>query len=245
MNQVRTGIILGCLVMGGFHAQAVDFAQDVRPILSDKCFTCHGPDEHARKADFRMDLGEAKYTEEVIVVGDGAASEFYQRLVTEDMDDRMPPEETDVQLTAEEIATIKTWIDEGAVYSKHWSFRPVTAPEVPIVADSAWGTNAIDNFIVARLERDGLAPSGIADKETLIRRLSFDLRGLPPTLDEIDAFVADKEAGAYERVVDRFLADDAFGERMALDWLDAARYADTFGYQSDVNSNMWPWRDWL
>jgi Protein of unknown function (DUF1553)/Protein of unknown function (DUF1549)/Planctomycete cytochrome C len=226
------------------------FNRNIRPILSNNCFKCHGPDSAAREADLRLDSrqGATALTEDglaAIVPGDAAASELIRRITASDPDDRMPPAETKKELTNEEIALLRRWIDEGAKWQDHWAFIPPTEPTLPVVQLTDWPINTIDTFVLARMEREGLSPSPIADRATLIRRLTFTLTGLPPTLEEIDAFQRDTAPGAYERVVDRLLASEHFGERMANDWLDAARYADTNGYHHDDFRTMWPWRDWV
>lgn len=233
-------------------AGPVDFNRDIKPILSDRCYTCHGPDEEQRQAELRLDRREgllatveAGEGTHVVKPGDLSNSEIFLRITSDDDTLRMPPADANLNLTPGEIDLIKRWIEQGAVWNKHWSLLPVADVAIPEIADSSWLRNAIDHFVLARLQRDGLAPTAEANKERLIRRLTFDLTGLPPTLEEIDAFLADDSAEAYEKVVDRLLASRRYGERMAVDWLDVARYADTYGYQSDVYRAMWPWRDWV
>jgi mono/diheme cytochrome c family protein len=226
---------------------AVRFDRDILPVLSDHCFQCHGPDAKARKGDLRLDLKEdALRTENpVIVPGKSVESELIARIESADPDEVMPPPKSNHALTKAQIATLRHWIDAGATWGKHWAFVPPTLPEVPAVGDPSWARNPIDRFILARLDAEGLKPSPEAAKTTLIRRVTLDLIGLPPTLDEIDAFLADDRPDAYERVVDRLLASPHYGERHAWDWLDAARYADSNGYQGDNDRTMWPWRDWV
>ncbi len=227
----------------------VQFNRDIRPILSDTCFHCHGPDKAKRKADLRLDLeGSAKAKIEdhfAIVPGDPATSELIRRITAIDPKDRMPPVEAGRQLTPRQIALLRRWIEQGATWQAHWSFIAPTRPALPHVTDSLWSRNAVDPFILARLEKEELQPSIEADRATLIRRVSLDLTGLPPTPAEVEAFLADGSAQSYERVVDRLLASPRYGERMAIRWLDAARYADTSGYQTDGDRSMWRWRDWV
>lgn len=232
--------------------EQIDFNFHVKPILSDRCFKCHGPDANARKTDLRFDTEEgafARLTESArayaLVPGSLSKSEVFHRLISDDPDYRMPPPESNLALTPDEIALILKWIEQGATYKPHWSLIPPEKPDLPAVENAAWPRNGIDFFVLARLEEEALAPTDEASKETLLRRVTFDLTGLPPTLDEIDAFLADDRPDAYERVVDRLLASEAYGERMATEWLDVARYADSHGYQDDGLRNMWPWRDWV
>jgi len=252
MRQVAllfVGMAVGTLRLAQAEAP-VSFNRDVRPILSDKCFTCHGPDERARKAGLRVDLDgpafqPAKSGATPLVPGDLAASELIKRIVTTDADDKMPPTDFGKHLSDAEIDILKRWVTEGAKYEKHWSFIAPVSPEPPAVMHGELVKNPIDNFILARLEEDGLSISPEADRATIIRRLSLDLTGLPPTPAEVDAFVNDPRSDAYEQVVDRLLASPAYGENMARKWLDLARYADTNGYHIDNERYMWRWRDWV
>ncbi len=228
----------------------IEFNRDIRPLLSDTCFQCHGPDKAKRKGGLRLDLeASAKARLDghfTIVPGQPAKSELIRRITTSDADDRMPPAEAGRQLKPEQVELLRRWIEQGAKWQPHWSLIAPKRPAVPAVAHRQWAiANPIDNFILTRLEREGLQPSPEADRAALIRRVSLDLTGLPPTLAEVDAFLADSSPQAYERVVDRQLASPRFGERMASRWLDAARYADTSGYQSDGERYMWRWRDWV
>ena len=230
-------------------ASPVDFSRDIRPLLSDRCFHCHGPDEKDRKGGFRLDqkksaFGEAESGEHPIVAGKPEASELVRRITADDPDERMPPAESNKKLSAAEIELLRRWVREGAVWQDHWAFTAPTQPALPAVKDAHWGRNEIDRFVLARLERQRLHPSAEANRETLIRRLSLDLVGLPPTLADIDAFVQDKSDNAYEKLVDRLLASPHYGERMAVEWLDGARFADTNGFQNDFVRDMSPWRDW-
>ncbi len=226
------------LLASSLHAAKLEYNRDVRPILSDKCFKCHGPDSAARKADRRLDVREAALTEldgvRAIVPGKPDVSELVLRAESSDPDEQMPPRKSNLRLSKDEIAVLRRWVAEGAEYQPHWSF----------VAPKAL-TGSIDTFVHERLAQDGLQPSSAADKPTLIRRVSLDLTGLPPTPEEVDAFLADASPQAFERVVDRLLASPRYGERMALDWLDGARYADTNGYFSDKERQAWPWREWV
>ncbi len=239
---------------GGFFAlplaAQVEFNRDVRPILSERCYTCHGPDETKRLSGLRLDT-EAGAKADLgghfaIVPGDPGSSEMIQRVTSGDPAKRMPPAYAgQAKLTDAEISILTRWVEQGAAWQGHWSFVTPTRPETPAVSDAAWPKNPIDNFVMERLDRLGLKPSPAADRRTLIRRVSMDLTGLPPTLAEVNAFVNDQSPDAYEKVVDRLLTSPRYGERMAMRWLDAARYADTNGYQTDAERSMWRWRDWV
>jgi hypothetical protein len=229
----------------------VDYNRDIRPILSKNCYACHGPDAKSRSTKMRLDHRESAVAKNKkgiapIVPGKPEASELIRRVSTDDESDQMPPKETGNRLTPEQIATLKRWIAEGANYSEHWAFvKPVQKP-LPSVKERAWPRNAIDYFVLDRLEKEGLKPSPEADRFTLLRRASLDLRGLPPSLEEIDEFARDTSSDAYERAVDRFLKDAAFGERWARMWLDLARYADSAGYGSDpLRPDIYRYRDWV
>lgn len=223
------------------------FSRDVHPILSENCFACHGPDDKARKAKLRLDTREGAFKEREgkapIVPGKPEQSEVMRRILTNDPDDHMPPLDSGKKLKPGQVETLKKWIAEGADYTGHWAFQPIKAPALP--EGGAGLSNPIDRFVVAKLGEQGLGLSPAASKATLIRRLYFDLTGLPPTPAEVDAFVADRSPDAYEKVVDRLLASPHYGERMALDWLDAARYADTHGYHIDAGRDMTAWREWV
>jgi hypothetical protein len=221
---------------------AVDFDRDIRPILSDNCFSCHGPDEKRRMANLRFDSKDGGAFR-VVTPGDSAHSSLYARVSTAEKGKRMPPMGN--ALTEKQIALIKEWIDGGAKWETHWSYVPPKRPALPEVAQKGWTRNPIDNFILAHLEQEHLKPSPEADKATLLRRVTFDLTGLPPTIAEIDSFLADRSPNAYEKRVDALLARPQFGERMAMQWLDLSRYADTHGYHIDSHREMWHWRDWL
>ncbi|MGI8603368.1 MAG: PSD1 and planctomycete cytochrome C domain-containing protein [Verrucomicrobiales bacterium] len=241
--------IVSALVCGLPPAAAVeslDFNRDVRPILSDKCFRCHGPDENERKAKLRLDSFEGATRElegrAAIVAGQPGKSELVRRIHASDPDDIMPPPETKKSLTIEEKAKLERWIAEGASYKQHWAFLTPKRPATPVISGAK---NPLDGFISARLEKDGFSPAPEASKESLIRRVTFDLIGLPPTVEEIDVFLADASSNAYENIVDRLLESPRFGERMCLHWLDLARYADTHGYHLDSGRDMWRWREWV
>jgi hypothetical protein len=221
----------------------VRFGRDILPILSENCFRCHGPDDKARKAKLRLDTREGAL--KVVLPGNSAASELIRRINANTEEDGMPPAKSNRHLTAQQKKLLANWIDQGARWEKHWAYETPVRPPVPDVQNKAWLRNAIDNFVLARLEKEGLAPSAEAAKETLIRRVTLDLIGLPPTTDEVARFVADNSPNAYERVVDRLFASPHYGERMAMEWLDQARFADTNGYQNDFARTMWPWRDWV
>lgn len=218
----------------------LDYTADVRPILSDRCFFCHGPDAERREADLRLDVQEAAH-EYAIVPGDPDASEVIARVFSEDPELLMPPPASKIALTERERQILRRWIEQGAEYEAHWAFVPVAKPST----ENAGGQSPVDQLVQAKLAEHALELAPEADRATLIRRLSFDLTGLPPTIDQVDAFVKDTADDAYERLVDALLSSERFGERMATDWLDVARYADTYGYQNDRYRDMWPWRDWV
>ncbi|HEY7115118.1 MAG TPA: DUF1549 domain-containing protein, partial [Tepidisphaeraceae bacterium] len=227
----------------------VNFSRDIHPILTENCFACHGFDDKARKAKLRLDIKEGAYKEHdgkaAIVPGKPEESEAIRRILTNDPDDHMPPPDSGKKLTPKQIELIKKWIAQGADYTGHWSFQPVIATPVPEVKNAAWCRNEIDRFVLKKLESNGLTPSPEADRPTLLRRVTFDLTGLPPTLKELDDFLNDRSSDAYEKVVARLLASPHYGERMALDWLDAARFADTHGYHIDAGRDMTRWREWV
>ena len=227
----------------------VDFSRDIRPILSDNCFACHGPDEGQRQANLRLDTKEGAFADRggypVIVARDAAASRLYQSISHGQGIARMPPPGFERRPTSEQIELVRRWIDQGAEWETHWAFRTPVRGALPRVENEAWPRNPIDYFVLARLEQEGLEPSRQADKARLLRRVSFDLTGLPPTPEEVEAFLADDSPGAYDKVVDRLLRSPRYGERMAMPWLDLARYADSHGYNIDSLREMWPWRDWV
>lgn len=235
-------LFLSCRANGELH-----FNQDIRPILADTCFNCHGVDEGSRKAGLRLDTAEGAYENHddfrAIVPGDLKESELIYRIFNDDEDEVMPPPDHPHQLSETQKNTLKQWVLEGGKYEGHWAFIP---PEkAKILGSSKWGENAIDSFILKKLTEAGLTPQPEASPETLLRRLSLDLTGLPPTLDEQKIFLKDKSPDAYEKLVDRLLNSPRYGERMAMWWLDGARYADTHGFQADWERYQWPWRDWV
>jgi hypothetical protein len=243
-----TGVV-GRTVAAEPLPRTVEFNRDIRPILSDTCFQCHGPDKAKRKADLRLDTEAGAFADlggsRVLVPGRPDKSELYLRITTEDPKERMPFPGSGRKLSQRQIDLIRRWIEQGAKWQKHWAFLPPRRHPLPVVKNPSWTRNAIDAFILDRLEREGLAPSAEADRITLIRRVTLDLTGLPPTIAEVDAFLADRSPDAFERVVDRLLSSPRLGERLATRWLDAARYADTNGYQTDGDRTMWRWRDWV
>ena len=239
---VLMSVVLGLVGVSPAQAEPVDFNADIRPILADRCFHCHGPDTSKNKADLRLDL-EDHAKEFAISPGDVSDSDLITRILSTDPEEHMPPPDSGKKrLTSEETALFVQWIEEGAKWDTHWAWTPPTRPE-PI--DNVNAQNPIDSFVRARVLDAGLTPAPEAPRETLIRRASFDLTGIPPTLEEIDAFVNDKSDKAFEKVLDRLLASPHYGERMAIDWLDGARYADSNGFQNDFGRDMHPWRDWV
>jgi len=245
-------------------AEPVRFSRDILPILSDNCFHCHGPDEKHREGGLRLDdevaAKQVREARAAVVPGKSTASELVRRITSHDADEVMPPKDSKRKLTADQIALLKRWVDEGAVWGKHWAYESPQRPPLPAVKNSNWPRNEIDSFVLQRLDREGLTPSAEASPEVLIRRVYLDLIGLPPTVEEVDEFVRrfrsstlnEGESGrggdgekAYSALVDKLLASPEYGERWAWEWLDAARYADTGGYQGDPERTMWPWRDWV
>lgn len=231
----------------------IDFNRDIKPILSNNCYFCHGPDEAERKGGVeglrldtlegaKVDLGSGNFA---IVPGQPEKSDLLKRIASSDADEMMPPAKTGKKLSAKEIETLREWIKQGAPYAQHWSYSPPTSPPLPSVKNAAWPKNEIDRFLLARLEREDLQPQPEADRYTLIRRLSLDLTGLPPTLAEVDAFVKDTDPQAYEKLVDRLLQKEAYGEHWAHQWLDLARYADSAGYADDPSRVIWLYRDYV
>lgn len=242
--------VLGPLPADAAAPRRINYSRDIRPILSNSCYKCHGPDERERKAGLRLDTRQGAYAklesgDTAIVPGSTAKSAMIQRLTSHDADNKMPPPDSGKTVTAEQIELIKTWIAEGAEFHPHWSFVPPKHLPAPAIRTPQAAKNPIDRFIIARLEEEGLAPSPEADKTTLIRRATLDLTGLPPTLNEVDAFLADHSPNAYEKLVDRLLASPQYGEQMTRYWLDAARYGDTHGLHLDNERSIWPYRDWL
>ncbi|HEY5911682.1 MAG TPA: DUF1553 domain-containing protein [Verrucomicrobiae bacterium] len=241
-------ILLSAPAWGGTNAPVL-FNRDIRPILSDNCFPCHGFDASKRKAELRLDTAEGATTPHKgrlpINGGDLETSEVWRRVSSRDPKIQMPPPESARKLKPDEITTIRDWIVQGAAYQKHWAFDPPVRPEPPAVADLAWVRNEIDRFILSTLAHRGMAPSPEASRETLIRRVTLDLTGLPPGLEEVDTFLADHSPDAYEKLVDRLLASPRYGEQMARYWLDVARYGDTHGLHLDNERSIWPYRDWV
>ena len=242
-------IVLLCS-SSSWAADSVDFNRDILPILSDHCYACHGPDAGKRQGDLRLDRKEDAFKELAsggfaVAPGKIDDSKLLARIATTDDDERMPPKEAGPPLKPAQIEKIRQWIAAGAEWKGHWSYLKVERPGVPQVSNPAWPRNGIDHFILKKLDEHGLKPSPEADKATLIRRLSFDLIGLPPTIAEVDAFLANTNEGAYERLVERLLNSPHYGERMAIKWLDLARYADTNGYHVDDHRNIWKYREWV
>jgi hypothetical protein len=229
----------------GRTAPPVEFNRDIRPILSENCFYCHGPDKNQRKAKLRLDDRAIALAKGAIVPGKPDESELVSRIFSTVADEQMPPPETHKKLTPAQKATLKRWIAEGAEYQPHWAYITPKRPPLPAVKDAGWVRDPIDAFILAGLEEKKVKPSPEADRRTLLRRLSFDLTGLPPTPEEVRAFVADRDPNAYEKQVDRLLASPHYGERMAVAWLDLVRFADTVGYHGDQNQHVFPYRDYV
>ncbi|MGA6120901.1 PSD1 and planctomycete cytochrome C domain-containing protein [Sphingobacterium anhuiense] len=231
---------------------SISYNFHVRPILSDKCFACHGPDANKRDADLRLDIPEEAYkalksnaTAHGIVPFKPKNSEVFLRISSKDTSYIMPPIATNLTLTATEIAIIEKWIKQGAKYEKHWAFTAPKTPTIPKVKNTKWIKNEIDYFVLDKLEHKKIAPNPEAEKERLLRRVSLDITGLPPSLQMMDKFMADNSPNAYEKVVESLMASPAYGERMALHWMDVSRYADSHGYQDDNYRSQWPWRDWV
>ena len=257
--RTRLIIVMTAFMLGGSSAPVysgeafsaeTDFNHDIRPLLAEACFTCHGPDENKREADLRLDVNEgltgiSSSDDPILKPHRPEESELYKRLVHSDPAQRMPPPDALHQLTTSEIELIKKWIAEGGSWDEHWAFVTPMQPEWPAVIDASWVRQPLDLFILSKLESQGLNPSVRADRRTLIRRVTFDLTGFPPTPEEVNRFLADDSDNAYEQLVDRLLDSPRFGERLAVDWLDASRYADTHGYHEDFHRDMWPWRDWV
>ena len=247
MRTARLLLAVLCVSAGSGLAEpgAISFGRDIRPLLSRRCLACHGFDEEARRADLRLDTREGATAARpggrapAIIPGRAGRSLLLARVRSQDPGERMPPPESGPALRDEEIALLERWIAEGAVFEPHWAFQPVQRPTVPA------GAHPVDHFVEARLARSGFDLAPPADPGTRLRRLSLDLRGLPPTPGELQAFTSDPAPEAWERVVDRLLASEHFGERLAEDWLDLARFADSTGYAADRTHEIWPWRDWV
>ncbi len=248
------GLIAGGMFSPAFvHADAppakIDFNRDIRPILSETCFACHGPDKNKRKADLRLDTKEGLHNladgPKVIVPGKPGESELIARLTSTSAEERMPPASTGKTVTPEQIELIRKWIEQGAEFKGHWAYIAPTMSPIPSVDLPGFVKNDIDRFVLAELKERGLAPSAAADRRTLIRRLFFDLLGLPPKPEDVEAFVADKSPEAYEKLVDHLLDSPQYGERMAMFWLDLVRYADTNGYHGDNHEDRDMYRDYV
>ncbi|HBJ34658.1 MAG TPA: chromosome segregation protein, partial [Planctomycetaceae bacterium] len=229
----------------------VDFNRDIRPILSDHCFNCHGPDANTLQAGLRLDQEESVFAaaesgNAPVVRGDIGASELIKRIASSDPNDVMPPPDFDKPISPIQADLLRRWIEQGANWSGHWAFESVRVPTVP-TQDLAAGIvhNAIDSFVLAKLKSEGLSQSPLESRDRLIRRVSLDLTGLPPSVREVEDFLADGSPNAFETVVDRLLASQHFGERLAIPWLDLARYGDTSGYHNDSLRDMWLWRQWV
>ncbi|HVX48888.1 MAG TPA: DUF1549 domain-containing protein, partial [Chitinophagaceae bacterium] len=255
---VLSAIIIAVIIFitschSGNGSNEVSYNFDIRPILSDKCFACHGPDANKRKAHLRLDIGDSAYAplQETkgafaIVPGKPGESELYKRITSTDPTYQMPVPDSHLGLlTEDQVALFKKWIEQGAKYERHWAFTPPKKVPLPEVDDKKWVKNEIDYFTLAKMEEKGLKPNEEADKERLLKRISLDITGLPPSIEMMDKFLNDKSPDAYEKMVDQLLASNAYGEKMAVHWLDVARYADSYGYQDDNIRTQWPWRDWV
>ena len=252
-------VLIACKQEGEYAAipskkipEIVDYNFDVRPILSDKCFACHGPDVNKREEDLRLDTPEGAYkalknteNEFAVVPKNLEKSVLYQKITAKDSSELMPPLDSNLKLSSYEIKVLKKWIEQGAVYEPHWAFVAVHKPELPKLKNTDWVNNEIDYFVMQKLEDIGLTPNATADKERLLKRLSLDITGLPPTPEMRKKFVQDNAKDAYEKIVDELLASEQYGEKMASHWLDVARYADSHGFQNDQLRTMWPWRGWV
>ena len=249
MSRFRRAFLPIVVLAGPSHAQTIEFNRDVRPILSENCFACHGPDKNHRKAKLRLDVATSALVERegrfAIKPGQPGRSELVRRINAVGSKDLMPPGKSHKKLTSAEIEQLTKWIAQGAEYERHWSFTPPRARKLPVVRDAEWCRNLVDFWVLSRLDREGLRPTEEANRTTLLRRVAFDITGLPPTPEEIDAFVSDRRADAFERVVDRLLGSKHYGERMAIYWLDLVRFADTVGYHGDQVHAIAPYRDWV
>jgi hypothetical protein len=249
MSRFRSAFLPIVVLAGASHAQTIEFNRDVRPILSENCFACHGPDKNHRKAKLRLDVATSALAERegrfAIKPGQPDRSELVRRINAVGSKDLMPPGKSHKKLTSAEIEQLTKWIAQGAEYERHWSFTPPRARKLPVVRDAEWCRNLVDFWVLSRLDREGLRPTEEANRSTLLRRVTFDITGLPPTPEEIDAFVSDRRADAFERVVDRLLGSKHYGERMAIYWLDLVRFADTVGYHGDQVHAIAPYRDWV
>jgi len=243
---------MGVLATNEQIPDQISYNFHIRPILSDNCFACHGPDANKREAGLRLDVAESAYQElkenpnvHALVPGKPNRSAVYTRIKTDDAELKMPPPDSNLKLTDYEVKLIRKWIDQGAKYEPHWAFVAPQSPELPEVKNKGWAKGEIDLFVLEKQEENGISPNKQADRERLIKRLSFDLIGLPPTLEMMDRFLTDSSDITYEKIVDELLQNPAYGEKMALQWMDIARYADSYGYQADNYRTQWPWRDWV
>ncbi|MCK5441374.1 MAG: DUF1549 domain-containing protein, partial [Maribacter sp.] len=232
--------------------EKVDYNFHIKPILSDKCYTCHGPDANKRKAGLRMDIESSAFSELpespgkfALVAGKPNSSIAYLNMISDDPDEMMPPPDSKLKLNSYEKRLIKKWIKQGGKFQKHWAFIAPLKSEPPVIENTGWPQNEIDYFILKKIEENNLVPSKKAKIETLIRRISLDLTGLPPKPEFVKELVKGKSGNVIKEVVDHFLGVRAYGERMTQNWLDVARYADSHGYQDDSYRTMWPWRDWV
>ncbi len=237
------GLALLALNLPKAQADPVDFNRDIRPLLSGKCFACHGPDAAAREADLRLDRRDVAIDYGAIVPGKIDESSLVERVLSDDPDIQMPPKGE--RLSADDVAKLKAWIEDGAKYDEHWAYQRPTSPARPVVRDESWATSEIDFYILRKIEQVGLTPSPKAEPAVLLRRLYLDLIGMPPSVEEVEAFEANSSRENYEAHVDRLLKSKHFGEKWATGWLDLARYADSNGYQHDDLRTMWPYRDWV
>lgn len=242
----------GVVSENGPIPKEVSYNLHIRPILSDNCFACHGPDANQRKAGLRLDIAAEAYSalkenpdHHAIVPGKPGASAVFARITSQRADEIMPPPESNRVLTERQIRLIEKWIEQGAKYEKHWAFIPPEKSRLPEIKEKSWPRNEVDYFILSKQEEAGVEHNPEADRETLLRRLSFDITGLPPEVAEMDRFLNDKSEDAYEKAVDLLFAKKAYGEKMAATWMDVARYADSHGYQDDYYRTQWPWRDWV
>ena len=245
-SHVATIILLAILSsQSAASDEPIDFNRDIRPILAENCFYCHGQDGNKRQADLRLDLRDQAIKANAIQPGKSSESSIIARIQSENAEEQMPPPKSNRHLTVDQKRLLEKWIDQGANYADHWAFVAPVRPELPKLANPNWARTPVDHFVQAKLEAEGLTPSPEADRATLIRRLHIDLIGLPPTPEQVDAFVNDSDPKAYEKLVDQLLESKHYGERMALSWLDAARYADSNGFQQDGDTWQWIWRDWV
>src|SRR3569623_22488 len=238
-------LLASACINAGSHADELRFNRDIRPIISENCIACHGPDRSHRKGKFRLDDRESALEKKAFVPGDPDKSELVKRIYSSDPDEMMPPPDSGKKLSDAEKTAFKEWIAQGAAYEPHWAYVPIHKAEPPAVDRKSWVNNPIDNFVLAPLEAKNIRPSPEADRRTLIRRLSLDLLGLPPSPAAVAGFLFDTNSNAYEDLVNEFLASPAFGERMAVPWLDVVRFSDTVGYHGDQNVRIFPYRDYI